>query len=187
MKIPNTICGLESQRNLLERHPKRHAAITPHILCISVLALLTGCNATLELKPDKAPGGTTGNNRPIPPYPSPIGPVYPGQVYPGQVYPGQVYPGQVYPGQVYPGQVYPGPVYPGQVYPGPFTSTDGGYGPGISRLAIQVATVRQVVALLSSLHLAEGERQSYQPAVSERNLLAPALEEVNYEPYKYKL
>jgi hypothetical protein len=82
--------------------------------------MLTGCNATLELKPDKAPGGTTGNNRPIPSYPSPIGPVYPGQVYPGQVYPGQVYPGQVYPGQV----------YPGQVYPGPFTSTDGGYGPG---------------------------------------------------------
>jgi uncharacterized membrane protein len=110
MKIPNTICRLESQGNLLERHPKQHAAITPHILCISVLALLTGCNATLELKPDKAPGGTTGNNRPIPPYPSPIGPVYPGQAYPGQAYPSQV--------------------YPGQVYPGPFTSTDGGYGPG---------------------------------------------------------
>ncbi len=119
MKIPNTICRLESQGNLLERHPKQHAAITPHILCISVLALLTGCNATLELKPDKAPEAT-GNNRPIPPYPSPIGPVYPGQAYPGQAYPGQVYPGQV---------------YPGQVYPGPFTSTDGGYGPGIQRVS----------------------------------------------------
>src|SRR5258708_5126183 len=83
MKIPNTICRLESQRNLLERQQKRHAAITPHILCISILALLIGCNATLELKPDKAPGGTTGNNRPIPRYPGPIGPVYPDQVYPG--------------------------------------------------------------------------------------------------------
>lgn len=103
MKIPNTICRLEGQRNLLQRHQKQHAAITPRILCISVLALLTGCNATLELKPDKAPGGTTGNNRSIPPYPSQIGPVYPGQIYPGPVYP---------------------------VYPGPFASTDGGYGLG---------------------------------------------------------
>ena len=106
MKIPNTKCRLESQTNLLERHKKQHAAITPHILSISVLALLTGCNATLELKPDKAPGGTTGNSRQNPPYPSQIGPVYP----------------------VYPGPGYPGAVYP--AYPGPFTSADGGYGMG---------------------------------------------------------
>ncbi len=81
MKIPNTICQLESQADLLEHHPKRQAAITSHILCISVLALLAGC--TIELKPDKAPGGITGNNRPNPPYPSPMVPVYPNQVYPG--------------------------------------------------------------------------------------------------------
>jgi len=72
MKILNTMCRLGNQRNLLEHYPKRQVAITPHILCISLLALLTGC--TLEIKPDKTPGGTTGNNR--------IPPPYPGQVYP---------------------------------------------------------------------------------------------------------
>ena len=143
MKIPNTICQLEGQRNLLERHQKHHGAITPHILCISVLALLTGCNATLELKPDKAPGGTTGSNRPIPSYPSQIGPLYPGQVYPGPIYPGPVY--QVLSIRV---RLLRRMVVMGR---------------GLSRLAIRIATVQQVVALQSSLHLAEGERQSYRP------------------------
>jgi hypothetical protein len=96
MKTTNAIY----RRNLLERHPKRHAAITPHILfCITILALLTGC--TIEFKPDKAPGGTTGNNRSVPTYPT-----YPTYSNPT------------------------GPVYPGQVNPGPFTPMDGGYGLG---------------------------------------------------------
>jgi hypothetical protein len=96
MKTANAIY----RRNLLERHPKRHAAIRPHILFgITILALLTGC--TIELKPDKAPGGTTGNNRSVPTYPT-----YP--TYPNPT----------------------GPVYPGQVNPGPFTPMDGGYGLG---------------------------------------------------------
>ena len=140
MKIPNTICRLEGQRNLLQRHQKPHTAITPSILCISVLALLTGCNATLELKPDKAPGGTTGNNRSIPPYPSQIGPVYPGQSIRVSILSIRV-------------RLLRRMVVMGWV---------------LSRLAIHVATVQQVVALLSSSHLAEGERQSYRPlSVSE--------------------
>jgi hypothetical protein len=83
MKILNTTCRLESQRDALERYPKPQAAITPHILCISLLALLTGCTLDLAIKPDKAPPAITGNNRPVP-----TGPVYP--TYPiatGPVYP----------------------------------------------------------------------------------------------------
>ena len=143
MKIPNTICQLEGQRNLLGRHQKHHGAITPHILCISVLALLTGCNATLELKPDKAPGGTTGNNRPIPAYPSQIGPVYPGhrsiRVLSIRVLSIRV---------LIRVRLLRRMVVMGR---------------GLSRLAIRIATVQQVAALLSSLHLAEDERQSYRP------------------------
>jgi hypothetical protein len=75
MKILNTTCRLESQRDVLERYPKPQAAITPHILCISLLALLSGC--TLEIKPDKAPGGTTG----------------PSQFNPGQFHPDPFNPG----------------------------------------------------------------------------------------------
>jgi hypothetical protein len=104
MKILNTTCLLESQRDVLERYPKPQAAITPHILCISLLALLTGCGVTIGFKPDKAPGGITG--------------------------PGQFNPGQFDPGQFNPGPFNPGQFNPGQFNPGPFTSTDGGYGPG---------------------------------------------------------
>lgn len=92
MKILNTMCRVGNQGNFLEHYPKRQATITPCILCISLLALLTGCS--VEIKPDKPLGGTTGNHGPLPPYSSPIGPVY------------------------------------DPVYSGPFTSTDGGYGPG---------------------------------------------------------
>jgi hypothetical protein len=81
MNIRNTICQLGGQGDLLEHHPKRQRAIIFHILRISVLALLAGC--TIELKPDKAPGGITGSGRQNPPYPSPIVPVYQYQVYPG--------------------------------------------------------------------------------------------------------
>jgi hypothetical protein len=81
MNIRNTRCQLGGQRDLLEHPPKRQAAIIFHILCISLLALLAGC--TIELKPDKAPGGITGSGRQNPPYPSPIVPVDQDQVYPG--------------------------------------------------------------------------------------------------------
>jgi hypothetical protein len=81
MNIRNTICQLGGQRDLLEHPPKRQTAISFHILGIIVLALLAGC--TIELKPDKAPGGITGSGRQNPPYPSPIVPVYQDQVYPG--------------------------------------------------------------------------------------------------------
>jgi hypothetical protein len=87
MKMLNTTCRLESQRSLCEHYTKRLAAVTPQILCLGLLALLTGCNATLELKPDKAPGGTTGNRS---------GPVYLDQ---GPVYP-PFYPDPVYQGPI---------------------------------------------------------------------------------------
>jgi hypothetical protein len=108
MNIRNKICQLGGQRDLLEHHPKRQTAISFHILCISVLALLAGC--TIELKPDKAPGGITGSGRQNPPYPSPIVPVYQNPSYPSPIV----------------------PVYQDQVYPGSFTSPGGYgvYGPG---------------------------------------------------------
>ena len=83
MRILNAMCQLKNQRSLLGRLPQRSLARAAHILGIIVLALLTGC--TIELKPDKMPGGVTGNNRQsptYPTYPSPS-PAYPNQVYPG--------------------------------------------------------------------------------------------------------
>jgi hypothetical protein len=81
MKLPHTIHELEGQRNFLERYSQQSAAaITPRILCISVLALVTACS--IEIKPDKAPGGVTGNNRPSPNYLSPTGPFYQDSIYP---------------------------------------------------------------------------------------------------------
>ena len=98
MKILNAIHQLKSQRSLLERPPERHPGSAAHILCITVLTLLTSC--TIELKPDKVPGGITGNNRQSPTYPT------------------------------YPTYPSPTPVDPNQVYSGPITSMDGGYGLG---------------------------------------------------------
>lgn len=83
MRILNAMCQLKNQRSLLGRLPQRSLARAAHILGIIVLALLTGCS--IELKPDKMPGGVTGNNRQsptYPTYPSPP-PAYPNQVYPG--------------------------------------------------------------------------------------------------------
>ena len=69
------------------------------------MILLTGCGATIEVRPEQVPGRTT-RNHPGPGHPVPV---YPVTVYPGPVYPGSVYPGSVYPGSVYPGSVsYPG-------------------------------------------------------------------------------
>ena len=98
MRILNAMCQLKNQRSLLGRLPQRSLARAAHILGIIVLALLTGC--TIELKPDKMPGGVTGNNRQSPTYPT-----YP--TYPST-----------------------SPAYPNQVYPGPLASMDGGYGLG---------------------------------------------------------
>ena len=64
MRILNAMCQLKNQRSLLGRLPQRSLARAAHILGIIVLALLTGC--TIELKPDKMPGGVTGNNRQSP-------------------------------------------------------------------------------------------------------------------------
>jgi hypothetical protein len=84
MRILNAIYQLKSQRSLLARAPGRHPVNGAHILSVTVLALLTSC--TIELKPDKVPGGITGNNvglRPITyPRPTPADPV---QVYPGSL------------------------------------------------------------------------------------------------------
>ena len=74
MKILITTCQLESQRDVLERYPKPQAAITPHILCISLLALLTGCSMDIAIKPDKVPRGGAGTFPPTPP-------AYANQVY----------------------------------------------------------------------------------------------------------
>jgi hypothetical protein len=82
MKILNTTCRLESQRDVLERSSKPQAAITPHILCISLLALLTGCSMDIAIKPDKVPRGGSGTA-------PPTHPGYTNQVYPNQVYPDQ--------------------------------------------------------------------------------------------------
>jgi hypothetical protein len=85
MRILNAIYQLKSQRSLLARAPGRHPVNGAHILSVTVLALLTSC--TIELKPDKVPGGITGNNRQSPTYPTyprptPADPV---QVYPGSL------------------------------------------------------------------------------------------------------
>jgi hypothetical protein len=75
MKIPHTIHEPKGQRNLLECYSQQSAAaISLRILCISVLALVTACS--IEIKPDKVPGGVTGNNRPSTNYLSPTGPFY---------------------------------------------------------------------------------------------------------------
>ena len=92
MKILNTTCRRENQRDVLARYLKPQAAITPHILCISLLALLTGCTMDIAIKPDKVSrggSGTAGPNRP------PVG-TYPGGVYPGGVYPGHPHPSPIY-------------------------------------------------------------------------------------------
>jgi hypothetical protein len=80
MKITHTIHELEDQRNLLESYSQQRAAVTPRILCIGFLVLVTACS--VEIKPDKVPGGVTGNNRPSPNYLVPTGPFYQDSIYP---------------------------------------------------------------------------------------------------------
>jgi hypothetical protein len=83
MKILKPPYQLNTQKSLLECPLQRPLPSTALILCITALALLTGC--TIELKPDKVPGGITGNDRPAPIYPTHASPtpVYPGPMYPG--------------------------------------------------------------------------------------------------------
>ena len=100
MKMLKTIWRLRDQGKLLEHNPTRQAALSPHILYLSLVILLTGCGATIEVRPEQVPGRTT-RNHPGPGHPVPV---YPVTVYPGPVYPGSVYPGSVYPGSVYPGR-----------------------------------------------------------------------------------
>ena len=52
----------------------------------------------------------------------------------------------------------------------------------LSRSAIKAAAVPQVMALRLRLHLAKGEGQLH-TRCQRANLLAPVLEDVNYEPY----
>ena len=98
MKILSAKYQLKSQRSFPERPLERHPGSAAHILCITVLTLLTSC--TIELKPDKVPGGMTGNNRQSPTYPT------------------------------YPTYPSPTPVDPNKVNSGPTTSMVGGYGLG---------------------------------------------------------
>jgi hypothetical protein len=80
------------------------AAIAPHILCVSLLALLTGCGVTVDIKPDKAPGAFAGHRQTPPPW----GPM----------------------NSFNPGVYNPGVYNPGVYNPGPFAPTYGVYGQG---------------------------------------------------------
>jgi hypothetical protein len=95
MKMLKTMWWLKNQGHLVEHNPTRQAAITPHILYLGLLILLTGCNATLEVRPEQVPGKTSGP--------------YPGGPYPGGPYSGGPYSGGPYLGGPYPSAVsYPG-------------------------------------------------------------------------------
>jgi hypothetical protein len=102
MKILKTIWRLRDQANLVKHNPIRQATITPHILYLSLLILLTGCGATIEVPPEQLPGRTTGSHR---------GGGYPGGSYPDGSYPDGSYPGPVsYPDAGYPYDTgYPAP------------------------------------------------------------------------------
>jgi hypothetical protein len=111
MKTLKTMWRLREQGNLIKHNPTRQAAITPHILCLSLLILLTGCGATIEVRPEQAPGRTAGGHR--------------GGSYRGGSYPGGSYPDGSYPGPVsYPYTSYPDDTgYPGaDNYPGSYQS-----------------------------------------------------------------
>jgi hypothetical protein len=105
MKLIDAIARLGDKEKILERFCNRIPAVTAHILSLSLLALLTACDTTVEFRPSKAPRGITGAGGQMPP------PVYP-PIYPTSIY-----------SPMNPASVYPPPSST-SIYPSPLPATD---------------------------------------------------------------
>jgi hypothetical protein len=98
---------LRDQGKLAEHNSTRQAVRTPHIIYVSVLMLLTGCSATLDVPQQPGSGGTTGGG----PWSSP-GNKW-GNPVPGPFDTDPYEPVPIHPDPYYRSTYHPTPTFPG--------------------------------------------------------------------------